>query len=76
MVETAIFSQWIHQYWFTPWYARWTSGRSQGEVDMVGLTTIDKEGTIEKNGITLNFVPSSIYAYVVGVNTLEIRSKL
>ena len=40
------------------------------------VTTIDKEGTIEKNGITLNFVPSSIYAYVVGVNTLEIRSKL
>ncbi|HWV29169.1 MAG TPA: ATP-binding protein [Dyadobacter sp.] len=119
MVETAIFSQWTHRYWFTPWYARWTSGRTQGEVDMVGLdnkslkpawavevkwsnryyerpeelksllqfceknnlksalvTTIDKEGTIEKNGITLNFVPSSIYAYIVGVNTLEIRGKL
>ncbi|WP_342088244.1 ATP-binding protein [Dyadobacter sp. OTU695] len=119
MVETAIFSQWIHRYWFTPWYARWISGRTQGEVDMIGLdnkslkpawavevkwsnryyerpeelksllhfceknnlksalvTTIDKEGSIEKNGITLNFVPSSIYAYVVGVNTLEIRGKL
>jgi len=26
--------------------------------------------------MTLNFVPSSIYAYTVGVNTLEIRGKL
>ena len=119
MVETAIFSQWIHRYWFTPWYARWTNGKFQGEVDMIGLdnkslkpawavevkwsnrcyerpeelksllqfceknnlksalvTTIDKEGTIEKNGIMLNFVPSAIYAYIVGVNTLEIRGKL
>lgn len=34
MVETAIFSQWMHRDWFTPWYARWHSG----EVDMVGLS--------------------------------------
>jgi uncharacterized protein len=33
MVETAIFSQWMHRDWFTPWYARW----STGEVDMVAL---------------------------------------
>jgi len=33
MVETAIFSQWMHRDWFTPWYARWHNG----EVDMVGL---------------------------------------
>lgn len=33
MVETAIFAQWMHREWFTPWYARWTNG----EVDMVGL---------------------------------------
>ena len=33
MVETAIFSQWMHREWFIPWYARW----SNGEVDMVGL---------------------------------------
>ncbi|TNE79553.1 MAG: ATP-binding protein [Bacteroidetes bacterium] len=33
MVETAIFSQWMHRDWFTPWYARWANG----EVDMVGL---------------------------------------
>lgn len=34
MVETAIFSQWMHRDWFTPWYARWTGG----EVDMIGLS--------------------------------------
>ena len=34
MVETAIFSQWMHKDWFTPWYARWNNG----EVDMVGLS--------------------------------------
>lgn len=33
MVETAIFSQWMHRDWFTPWYARWNNG----EVDMVCL---------------------------------------
>ena len=34
MVETAIFAQWMHREWFTPWYARWTGG----EVDMIGLS--------------------------------------
>jgi len=34
MIETAIFSQWMHRDWFTPYYARW----SNGEVDMVGLS--------------------------------------
>jgi hypothetical protein len=38
MVETAIFAQWLHRDWFTPWYASWTSGRSHGEVDLVGLS--------------------------------------
>lgn len=33
LVETAIFSQWLHREWGTPYYARWGSG----EVDMVGL---------------------------------------
>lgn len=33
MVETAIFSQWIHRDWFNFWYSRWNGG----EVDMVGL---------------------------------------
>lgn len=34
MVETAIFAQWMHRDWFTPYYARW----GNGEVDMVGLS--------------------------------------
>ena len=34
MVETAIFSQWMHRTWFTPRYARWRNG----EVDMIGLS--------------------------------------
>lgn len=37
IVETALFSQWLHREWKTPHYARWTKGRFQGEVDMVGL---------------------------------------
>lgn len=110
MVETAIFAQWMHRDWFTPWYARW----KDGEVDMVGIdekklkpqwaleikwsnrfyeaagelkslvqfcqknnlrsalvTTLDKEGTIPLQDITLHFVPASVYAYVVAYNTLE-----
>lgn len=109
MVETAIYSQWIHRDWFTPWYARWQNG----EVDMVGLddkklkpqwaleikwsnaffehpgdlkslllfcqknqlssamvTTIDREGQKTANDIQLYFVPASLYAFVVGNNTL------
>ena len=114
MVETAIYAQWMHREWFTPFYARWNNG----EVDMVGLdekklkpiwaleikwsnrfyeepgelksllqfcennklnsaliTTIDIEGVREQKGIQLNFVPASIYAYVVGNNTLEQKLK-
>ncbi len=110
MVETTIFSQWMHREWFTPWYARWKNG----EVDMVALdarklkplwaleikwsnrfyekpgdlknlllfckqnglktalvTTIDKEGKKSMNGIDLIYVPASLYAYVVGNNSLE-----
>lgn len=110
MVETAIYAQWMHRDWFTPWYARWNNG----EVDMVGLddkklkpqwaleikwsnsffdnpgdlksllmfceknklnsamvTTIDKEGIKKVGNVELNFVPASLYAYVVGNNTLE-----
>lgn len=33
LVETAIYSQWMHREWFTPWYARWNNG----EVDLVAL---------------------------------------
>ncbi len=110
MVETAIYSQWMHREWFTPWYARWQNG----EVDMIGLsdqslkplwaleikwsnryyekpselkslisfckrcklktalvTSIDKEGVIEYDGIKLHFVPASAYAYTIGRNTLQ-----
>ncbi|MDP4117306.1 MAG: ATP-binding protein [Bacteroidota bacterium] len=114
MVETAIYSQWMHRDWFIPWYARWTNGRTHGEVDMIGLdekkfkptwaleikwsnryfespgelkslvwfckknnldtamvTTIDKEGVKEFDGIKFVFVPASVYAYIVGLNTIE-----
>lgn len=110
MVETAIFAQWMHRDWFTPWYARW----SNGEVDMVGLndatlkplwaleikwtnryfeapkelkslhkfcmgndlcspivTTIDKEGEQVYQGLTIQYLPASSYAYTVGRNTLD-----
>ncbi len=36
MVETAIFAQWMHREWFTPWYARW----AKGEVDLIGLSEV------------------------------------
>ncbi|MEN8230474.1 MAG: ATP-binding protein [Bacteroidota bacterium] len=112
MVETAIYSQWMHRDWFTPWYARW----QKGEVDMVGLsdknlkpvwaleikwsnryyekpgelkslikfckknglesaivTTMDKEGVKPIDGIKIQFLPASTYAYTVGINTLFLK---
>jgi len=33
MVETAIYSQWFHRHWHTPFYSRW----NKGEVDIVGI---------------------------------------
>jgi predicted AAA+ superfamily ATPase len=41
MVETAIFSQWLHRENAELYYARWSKGRRNGEVDMVML---DKKG--------------------------------
>lgn len=35
MVETAIYAQWFHRYWRTPYYARW----GNGEVDIVELNS-------------------------------------
>jgi predicted AAA+ superfamily ATPase len=117
MVETAIYSQWMHDDKFIPWYARWSQGKYQGEVDIVGLdamfkpsfaveikwsnryldkpnelkslisfcnknelnsalvTTIDKEGSLEYNGVNLIYVPSAIYAYTVGKNIIEHKQK-
>jgi hypothetical protein len=114
MVETAIYAQWLQREWFEPWYARWSQGRFQGEVDMVGLspqnfkplwalevkwsnryfenpgelkallsfcgtnnlksaltTTIDKSGSKKMDNLTLHFLPSSLYAYTVGKNTIS-----
>jgi uncharacterized protein len=114
MVETAIYAQWMHRDWFTPWYARWSNGTIQGEVDMVGLseknfkplwaievkwsnryydhpnelksliffckknnlesavvTTIDKEGSKDFDGLKLMYYPAAMYAYTVGANTIE-----
>ena len=39
LVETAIYSQWMHRDRFNPYYARW----GKGEVDMVGID----EGTLQ-----------------------------
>ena len=118
MVETAIYAQWLQREWFEPWYARWTQGRFQGEVDMVGLspqnfkpmwalevkwsnryfehpgdlksllsfcrtnklktalvTTIDKSGSKDMDEMTLHFLPSSLYAYTVGKNTILQKQK-
>jgi uncharacterized protein len=35
------------------------------------VTSIDKLGTIEYDGIKLQFVPASSYAYTIGKNTLQ-----
>jgi hypothetical protein len=113
MVETAIFAQWLQREWFEPWYVRWTHGRFQGEVDMVGLspqnfkplwaleikwsnryfdkpgelkslltfcdtnklksalvTTIDTSGSRDMQDMKIHFLPSSLYAYTVGKNTI------
>ncbi|MGX1927909.1 ATP-binding protein [Flagellimonas sp. 2504JD4-2] len=39
LVETAIYSQWMHRDWFNPYYAHW----GKGEVDMIGID----EGTLQ-----------------------------
>jgi len=109
IVETAIFSQWMHRDTFSPWYARWQTG----EVDLVGLntmlkpiwaveikwsdqafnnpkklknllkfcqnnaiknavvTSINKEGFKEVQGINLQFMPAAVYAYNVSQRTLN-----
>jgi predicted AAA+ superfamily ATPase len=114
MVETAVYAQWMHREWFTPYYARW----QKGEVDMVKLddknfhpqwvveikwsnrffekpgelkpliqflkdndlktamiTTIDREGSKETEGLKLIFVPAAVYAFTVGRNTLIQKQK-
>ncbi|MGI8893291.1 MAG: ATP-binding protein [Bacteroidia bacterium] len=113
MVETTIFSQWLHREWKIPVYARWSKRRFQGEVDMIGVdeatqkalwaleikwsnhyvnnpgklqsllafceannlqsalvTSIDIFASFSYKNIKLQFIPSSLYAYTIGFNTL------
>ncbi len=37
LVETAIFAQWMHRENIQLFYARWKSGRTEGEVDMIQI---------------------------------------
>lgn len=117
IVETAIFSQWMHRDNASLYYAKWKMGRKEGEVDMVMLdekklkpfwaleikwsnryyerpkelqsllefctknsldssvvTTIDKQEQTIYNKLELNYYPASVYAYVIGANTLKFKS--
>jgi predicted AAA+ superfamily ATPase len=117
MVETAIFSQWMHRENMDLKYARWKVGRQEGEVDMVSIdnklfkpqwcieikwsnryyektgelssllffcknnnfkaavvTTMDISGNKKIDDIELTFLPAAVYAYNVGVITLEKKS--
>jgi predicted AAA+ superfamily ATPase len=112
LVETAIFSQWMHRDWIKLWYARWNGG----EVDMITLdrrtlkpvwaleikwsnryyekpkelksltrfcqennlsqaiiTTIDKDGRKEHEGINFEYLPAAAYAYTVGKRSLDFK---
>ncbi|ODS73885.1 MAG: hypothetical protein ABS46_19810 [Cytophagaceae bacterium SCN 52-12] len=117
MIETAIFSQWMHRDNLDLRYARFKMGRSEGEVDLVSIdnksfkpqwcveikwsnryfdmpqdltsllffckenqldaaliTTIDKSGNQKINETDLTYLPAAVYAYNVGVITLERKS--
>jgi predicted AAA+ superfamily ATPase len=39
------------------------------------VTSIDKQTQLTEDGVELNFYPSSLYAYVVGANTLKIKNQ-
>lgn len=117
LIETAIFSQWMHRENLDLKYARWKIGRSEGEVDMVLIdnkrfkpqwcvevkwsnryferpgelsslinfcntnkleatlvTTIDILGNKQVDNLEISFVPASVYAYNVGLKTLDIKA--
>ncbi len=120
MVETTIFAQWIQRENANICYANWKEGRGEGEVDIVGLsslnqkplwavevkwsdryfehsgelksllnfmetnrmqqaivTSIEKTGLKQMRSVSLQFIPTSVYAYIVGYNTLkEKRQKI
>jgi predicted AAA+ superfamily ATPase len=44
---------------------------SKNNLDSAIVTTIDIERTVEHQGVTLYFIPSSTYAYTIGNNTLD-----
>ena len=114
LVETAIYAQWIQRENNNVYYANWSNGKKNGEVDIVGLDTSKLKPSwaveikwsdryydrpadlksllqfLENNNIneaivsskklygqkelktlSLQFIPSSIYAYIVGKNTIE-----
>src|SRR5690554_458788 len=118
MIETAIFSQWMHREHLDLKYARWKMGRKEGEVDIVLLdnklfkpqwcveikwsnrfvdkpqelksllhfckennftatlvTTIDMMDNKTVDNVHITFVPAAVYAYNIGVNTIELKSK-
>jgi predicted AAA+ superfamily ATPase len=45
MVETAIIAQWMHRDNLNLRYARWKQGRSEGEVDLVNLDSLQQKPT-------------------------------
>jgi predicted AAA+ superfamily ATPase len=116
MVETTIFAQWIQRSTANVSYANWKEGRNSGEVDIVGLssinqkplwavevkwsdryyehtgelqsllnfmennrigqaivTSIEKKGKKQLEKVALQFIPTAVYAYIVGHNTLQER---
>ncbi len=114
MIETAIFSQWMHRENLNLKYARWKINKAQGEVDIVQIdnkllkpqwcvevkwsnryfekpkelkslisfceqneftatmvTTINITGNKIIGDLNISFVPAAVYAYNIGVNTLD-----
>lgn len=116
IVETSIYSQYLHRENAELYYAKWKMGRKEGEVDMIMLdkkqkpmwaveikwsnryidkpnelksllefckinkldsgivTTIDKELSKNHGNIELNFYPAAVYAYVIGANTIKMKT--
>jgi uncharacterized protein len=48
----------------------------ENKLDYPLVTTIDKEGEIQYNGTTIQYLPAAAYAYTVGRNTLEKKKLL
>jgi len=44
---------------------------SKNKLSEAVVTTIDKDGLNMINGVEIRFVPSSIYTYLVGYNSIE-----